>query len=338
MRTFFLLLASACFAHAEPQKFAFERAEMGIRFTITLFAEREELARAAADAAFARVAELNAVFSDYEDDSELSRLSRTAGTGEKVSLSPQLWHVLARALFFAEATGGAFDPTCGPLTALWRRARRKNEEPSPALVQEMRARCGWAKLVLFPDSKSAQLTAPEMRLDLGAIAKGRACDEALGLLRERGYPIALVAGAGDMAAGDPPPGRKGWRIAIDPLDAERGARVPERTVVEIANCGLATSGDRFQRLEVAGKRLSHILDLRTGAPLQDHSLVTVIAPDCMTADALSTALSVLGPKDGSTLAIQQNAIARWQRQPAEAVEITSMPGWEKWQVDIPPER
>ncbi len=338
MRTLLLLLASALVAHAEPQKFAFEKAEMGIRFTITLFAENEAPAKAAADAAFARVAELNAIFSDYEDDSELSRLSRTAGNGEKIPLSPQLWHVLARSLFFAEATGGAFDPTCGPLTALWRRARRNNEAPSPALVQEMKARCGWAKLILFPDTKSAQLTVPDMRLDLGAIAKGRACDEALRLLRERGHPIALVAGAGDMAAGDPPPGRKGWRIAIDPLDAGNGAPIPERVVVEIANCGLATSGDRFQRLEVAGKRLSHILDLRTGTPLQDHSLVTVIAPDCMTADALSTALSVLGPKDGSALATQQNALARWQRQPAQAVEITAMPGWEKWQIDTPPER
>ena len=326
----FILFAAAL--HAEPQKFAFEKAEMGIRFTVTLFAEKEDAAKADADAAFARIAELNAVFSDYEEDSELSRLSRTSGSGKVVLLSPQLWHVLARARAFAERTGGAFDPTCGPLTAVWRRARRKSELPSASLVQEMKARCGWEKLALFPDATSARLSAPDMRLDLGAIAKGYACDEALKLLRERGHKIALVAGAGDMAAGDPPPGRKGWRIAIDPLDAENGAAVPARIVVEIANCGLATSGDRFQRLEVGGKRYSHILDLRTGKPMEDHCLVTVIAADCMSADALSTALSVLGPKEGAVLATEQKAVARWQRQPAQAVEITAMPGWEKWEV------
>ena len=333
MRVWLLLLVSAFIVRAEPQKFAFEKAEMGIRFTVTLFAEKEDAAKVAADAAFARIAELNAVFSDYEEDSELSRLSRTSGSGKEIPLSPQLWHVLASAREFAERSGGAFDPTCGPLTATWRRARRKNELPSPALIAEMKARCGWQKLVLFPERKSAQLTTPDMRLDLGAIAKGHACDEALKLLRERGHSIALVAGAGDMAAGDPPPGRKGWRVAIDPLDAENGEPAPKRVVVEIANCGLATSGDRFQRLEVRGKRYSHILDLRTGNPLEDHSLVTVIAANCMSADALSTALSVLGPKDGAALASEQKAVARWQRQPSQAVEITAMTGWEKWQLD-----
>lgn len=333
MKAWLLLLVSACVLRAEPQKFAFEKAEMGIRFTVTLFAEKEDAAKIAADAAFARIAELNAVFSDYEDDSELSQLSRTSGSGKEVPLSPQLWHVLASAREFAERSGGAFDPTCGPLTATWRRARRKNELPSAALIAEMKARCGWQKLVLFPERKSAKLTTPEMRLDLGAIAKGHACDEALKLLREHGHAIALVAGAGDMAAGDPPPGRKGWRIALDPLDAENGESVPKRVVVEIANCGLATSGDRFQRLEVNGKRYSHILDLRTGSPLEDHSLVTVIAANCMSADALSTALSVLAPKDGTALASEQKAVARWQRQPTQAVEITAMAGWEKWQLD-----
>ena len=333
MRALILLLLSAISLRAEAQKFVFEKAEMGIRFTVTLFAEKEDAAKAAADAAFARIAELNTVFSDYEEDSELSRLSRTSGSDTEIPLSPQLWHVLSSARELAERSGGAFDPTCGPLTAIWRRARRKNELPSPALVEEMTARCGWKKLFLFPERKSAKLLTTDMRLDLGAIAKGYACDEALRLLRERGHAIALVAGAGDMAAGEPPPGRKGWRVAIDPLDAENGEPAPKRVIVEIANCGLATSGDRFQRLENGGKRYSHILDLRTGKPIEDHSLVTVIAVNCMSADSLSTTLSVLGPKDGAALATEQKAVARWQRQPSQAVEITAMAEWEKWELD-----
>ncbi|MEK0450977.1 MAG: Thiamine biosynthesis lipoprotein ApbE precursor [Verrucomicrobiota bacterium] len=330
MRALLLLIACTAMLRAETQKFAYEKAEMGIRFTVTLFAENEETAKRLADGAFARIAELNKIFSDYEDDSELSRLSRTSGTDAKVPLSAPLWHVLERSIRLAEESGGAFDPTCGPLTATWRRARRKGELPSPALVEEMKARCGWRKLRLLPDEKSALLASPDMRLDLGAIAKGYACDEALRFLREKGHGVALVAGAGDMAAGEPPPGRKGWRIAIDALDTADGIAKPDTVIVEIANCGIATSGDRFQRLEIEGKRYSHILDLRTGVPVTDHSLVSVIAPDCMTADSLSTTLSVLGPKDGSVLAAKYNAVARWQRQPAQEVEIIATPGWEKW--------
>jgi FAD:protein FMN transferase len=315
---------------AEPQKFAFEKAEMGIRFTITLFAETQDAAQIAADGAFAYIAELNQTFSDYEPESELSLLSRTSGTGKRVALSPKLWHLLDRSRSLAERSGGAFDPTCGPLTAMWRRARKKNELPTPALVDEMKARSGWQKLLLRAEDKTAELTTPEMRLDLGAIAKGYACDEALRFLRRKGHAIALVAGAGDMAAGDPPPGRKGWRIAIEPLDVENGAPEPESITVEIANRGIATSGDRFQRLEIAGKRYSHILDLRTGQPLTDHSLVSVIAPNCMTADSLSTTLSALGPNEGAKLAAEFAADARWQRQPVKEVEIVATPGWEKW--------
>ena len=335
MRALLLLIASTFLLHAEPQKFAYEKAEMGIRFTVTLFAEKEDTAKRLADGAFARIAELNKIFSDYEDDSELSRLSRTSGTNAKVPLSAPLWHVLERSVRMAEESGGAFDPTCGPLTATWRRARRKGELPSPALVEEMKARCGWRKLRLLPDEKTALLVSPDMRLDLGAIAKGYACDEALRFLREKGHGIALVAGAGDMAAGDPPPGRKGWRIAIDALDTADTSTKPETIVVEIANCGIATSGDRFQRLEIEDKRYSHILDLRTGVPVTDHSLVSVIAPDCMTADSLSTTLSVLGPQNGSALASKYGAVARWQRQPATKVEITATHGWEKWVLAEP---
>jgi thiamine biosynthesis lipoprotein len=143
--------------------------------------------------------------------------------------------------------------------------------------------------------------------------------------------MALVAGGGDMAAGDPPPGRKGWRIEVAPLDVEGGARKPAGVIVELANCGIATSGDLFQRLEINGKRYSHILDMRTGQPLTDHALVTVIAADCFTA-SLSTALCILGPVEGSKLAEKWSVTARWQRQPSSAIEIIEMPGWQKWVV------
>jgi FAD:protein FMN transferase len=330
MRLFLFVFLCGCALRAgELQKFVFEKPEMGLPFRVSLFAKDVDTAKAAADAAFARVEELNAIFSDYEEDSELSKLSRTSGSGQKVKVSDALWTVLERAQQLSEQTGGAFDITCGPLTNVWRRARRRFELPSSDLAAEMRARCGWQKLKLSPDSRTAELLAFQMRLDLGSLAKGYAVDAALRRLRELGYPIALVAGGGDMAAGDPPPGRKGWRIEVAPLDAENGAAKPPALIVELANCGIATSGDTFQRLQINGKRYSHILDMRTAQPLTDHALVTVIGPDCFTA-SLSTTLCILGPGEGAKLAEKYSVVARWQRQPGEKVEVTEMPGWEKW--------
>ena len=133
---------------AELQKFAFEKAEMGVPFRITIFAEKESVASAAADAAFARIEALNVIFSDYEDDSELAKLSQSSGVGKAVKVSEELWMVLSRAQQLATQTDGAFDVTCGPLTSVWRRARRKKELPSQELVAEMRDRVGFKKMRL----------------------------------------------------------------------------------------------------------------------------------------------------------------------------------------------
>ena len=130
-------------------------------------------------------------------------------------------------------------------------------------------------------------------------------------------------------AGDAPPGRKGWRIEVGSLDAAGDAPKPAPLIVEIANAAISTSGDRFQRLEIGGKRYSHILDPRTGQPLTDHNLVTVIAHDGLTA-GVSTACSVIGPEQGLKLVAEWKAAARFQRQPLAKVEITESPGWADW--------
>jgi thiamine biosynthesis lipoprotein len=174
-------------------------------------------------------------------------------------------------------------------------------------------------------ARTVELLAPDMRLDVGSIAKGFACDEALKVLREKNCPRAMVAGSGDISAGDAPPGRKGWRIEVVGLDVEGGAPV----IVELANAAIATSGDRNQRLESGGSRYSHILDPRTGQPMKDHSLVSVIARDGLTA-GISTACSVVGPGEALKLAGEWQAEIRIQRMPGDKVEVTESPGWARW--------
>ena len=306
------------------KKFVFEKAEMGVPFRITLYAADEDAAKRAAEAAFARVEALNRIFSDYEDDTELVRLSHTSGSGRAVKVSDELWTVLSRAQVLAARTDGAFDVTCGPLTSMWRNARRKHELPSPERIVEMTARVGWKKMRLDEKAHTVELLAPEMRLDVGSIAKGYACDEALKALRKEGCPRAMVAGSGDISVGDPPPGRKGWRIEVVGLDLDEGA--PAAQVIEIANAAIATSGDRNQRLDTNGKRLSHILDPRTGQPLTDHALVSVVAKDGLTA-GISTACSVIGPKEALKLAAEWRAAIRIQRAPEGKAEITESPNW-----------
>jgi thiamine biosynthesis lipoprotein len=242
-----------------------------------------------------------------------------------VPVSGDLWRVLERGQAMAVRTDGAFDVTVGPLVNLWRRARRKAEMPSPELIAEMRSRVGFRNLRLDPAQRTAELLVPEMRLDMGSIGKAYAVDAALAVLRQRGFPCALVAGSGDMAAGDPPPGQAGWRIEVAPLDAP-GAPPPQ--IVLLANRAVATSGDVFQRVEIDGKRYSHIVDPHTGIGLTDHALVTVLAPECATANSFSTAINVLGPERGLKLVEESPGVAaRIARKPGERIEFVESARW-----------
>jgi thiamine biosynthesis lipoprotein len=299
-------------------RFEYRQPQMGLPFRLVLYAENQAAADTAARAAFARISQLNDILSDYDTDSELSRLSRTAGEGRAVPVSADLWFALERSRELAARTGGAFDPTVGPLVSLWRKARRVQQLPRPESLSEARAAVGWEQLRLDPKARTATLLVPNMRLDLASVAKGYAVDEALKVLRAHSVSRALVAGAGDMAASDPPPGRKGWRIEIAPLDA---TNAPPSRFVLLRHAALASSGDLFQHVEIDGVRYSHIIDPRTGLGLTDHSLVTVIAPDCTTANSLATAASVLGPREGLKLIeATPAAAARLVRKPGEHIE------------------
>jgi thiamine biosynthesis lipoprotein len=158
-----------------------------------------------------------------------------------------------------------------------------------------------------------------MRLDLGGIAKGYAIGEALKVLKRLGIDRALVEGGGDVAVSDPPPGKTGWRFELSSLDV---SNAPPIRFLSLKRVAISTSGDLYQRLEIEGKRYSHIVDPHTGIGLTDHSLVNVIAPDSITADSLTKVVSVLGPEKG-LLFIEQvpEVAARILRDPAGIVEM-----------------
>ena len=175
-----ILLLAACSTVSpdarELQRFEFSEPQMGLPFRIVLYAADKLTAEAAAGAAFGRIQQLNAILSDYEDDSELSRLSRTAGSGQAVRVSDELWFVLRRAQKLAERTDGAFDVTVGPVVSLWRKARREKKLPDAERLAQALEAVGHQKMRLDSRSRTVQLLVPRMRLDLGAIAKGYATD------------------------------------------------------------------------------------------------------------------------------------------------------------------
>lgn len=324
-------LCSSLFAQEAKEpltRFEFEEPQMGVPFRIVLYAPNSSGAEAAAQAAFKRVAQLNEIMSDYETDSELNELSRTSGKGQAVHLSDDLWFVLEQAERFGEMSGGAFDITVGPVVSLWRKARRVRELPDSPHLKQALAAVGYKKLRLNSHDRTAELLVPGMKLDLGGIAKGYALDQEIKVLAAQGIEHALVSGGGDLAVSEPPPGQPGWRIEIAPLDVPNA---PPRKFVRLKNAALATSGDLFQHLEIDGKRYSHVVDPRTGIGLTDHNLVTIIAPDGMTADALAKVVGVLGAEKGFPI-IQKVAQveARTVRKPADIVELKETPGFEQF--------
>lgn len=270
---------------------------MGTDFAVVLYAPTQAVADKGFAAAFGRIKALDERLSDYNSESELSQLSQAAPTKVPVPLSDDMFRVLSEAQKLSAATGGAFDVTLGPLTKLWRRSRRQKELPAAATLEAARNAVGYQNLALDAKSRTAELGRPGMRLDLGGIGQGFAADEALAELRKLGLARALINASGDIMAGDAPPGEAGWKIGIAPLKAND----PPSRFVLAKNCAVSTSGDAFQFVEIAGRRYSHIVDPHTGLGLSDRSSVTIIAPNCTTADALATAVCVLGPEKGMKL-------------------------------------
>lgn len=299
------------------ERFSFEEPHMGTLFRIVVYARDEKTAEQAAKAAFQRVAELNAIMSDYVATSELMRLCARAG-GPPVKVSEELFFVLSRAQKVSRESDGAFDVTVGPVVRLWRSARRTRRLPDGEKLQAARALVGHRLVELDEKSRTVRLLKPGMQLDLGGIGKGYAADEMLKVLGRHGLTRALIAAGGDITVGDAPPGKEGWIVAIAPIDAKKeGPRY-----LTLARASVSTSGDAEQFVEIEGKRYSHIVDPRTGIGLLGRLSATVVAPDGITADSLTKVVAILGAERGfEILASYKGVSGRHVRRTDGGVEV-----------------
>ena len=301
-----LLLLAAALPALALERFEAVEPAMGTLFRVVVYAESSSQAREGFDAAFARARALDERLSDYRADSELNRLCRAG----RASVSQDLFDVLKIAVKLARGSEGAFDPTLGPFTRLWRESRRTGRLPSAEAIAEARSRTGWRKIKLNARTRTITLAVPDMQLDLGGIAKGFAADEMLGVLRRLGLASALVAASGDIAVGAAPPGRTGWSV-------EAGGRNHV-----LANCGVSTSGPDAQFVMIGGRRYAHIIDPRTGIGLINARTAAVIAPTATLADALATAAVVMDPTSAQRLARRWKAVCLRETTTTEVERIT----------------
>lgn len=250
---------------------------------------------------------VNRGMSLYRPESELMRLNRHPAA-VPIALSRDLYQVLAASQQVSALSKGAFDVSVAPLVDAWGFGPAKRREAPPAGdVKAQRAAIDYRSLRLDPEHQTATKAHAQLQADLGGIAKGYGVDLAARTLDANGVEHYMIELGGEVRTRGRNAAGRAWRIGIEEPDA-----VPQRprTVVPLSGRAMATSGDYRIYFEHAGRRYSHEIDPRTAAPIA-HGLasVTVVTEDCMGADALATALIVLGPQAGWTLAQRQNIAA-----------------------------
>ncbi len=320
-----LLLAAAlpvALSAQMPQPYEAVEPHMGTLFRIKLYAASQAQAKIAFEAAFRRIAELDAKLSDYQPDSELNRLSSKA-IHHPTPVSDDLLRVLTAAQQLSKETDGAFDITVGALTHLWREAGKSHHLPDQSAIEAAKDRCGFQHLYVNVQQRTVELDQAGMQLDAGAIAKGDAADQALLVLSQLGIKCALVAASGDLAFSDAPPDAKGWKIGLDSFDTPASAFT---RVLLLADAAVSTSGSNEQHFDWNGIRYSHIIDPSSGMGLTRDITVSVVAARGIDADSYATAVSVLGPQRG---------LAFIQHHPGTSVTILAVENGKRSLIEWP---
>lgn len=252
-------------------------------------------AQSGLDAAFASFKKAEDLMSAYRSDSEVSRLNAEAGK-KPVILSPDTYRTLSASLEMARASGGAFDPTIGPLVEVWniRQGADALAVPSPEAIDAARRLVNFRRVSLDAPKRTAYLTEPGTKVDLGGSAKGFAAGLAAAAMRKAGVRQAIIDAGGNIVTVGRHPENRLWRVGI------RNPREPGEILgtVEVADMAVVTSGDYERYFEIGGRRYHHLLNPATGFPAMGLQSVTIVGPDSLQADLLSTTVFVLGLERG----------------------------------------
>jgi thiamine biosynthesis lipoprotein len=278
------------------------RMVMGTFARVVVVAANRDIANKCIEAAFAEIYKVDELMSSYKSDSQISIVNRE-GFNRTVEVSDSVYEVLQRSIEFSKLTNGAFDITVGPLVDLFHSSEKTEVAPSEEEIAQAKAKVGFEKLILDDSNKTVRFTVEGMRLDLGGIAKGYAVDKAIEAAKKAGAVGAMVDIGGDIRCfGTAPKGKENWLIGLqNPSTISDTDEDNILLELKLTDQAVATSGDYQQFVLIKDKRYSHIINRQTGTSSEGLSSVTIIADNATDADALATAVSVMGMDTGLAL-------------------------------------
>jgi thiamine biosynthesis lipoprotein len=283
---------------ATPDQVFYEsRPAMGTSFEVYLYAPNRERASQLFEVAFDEIERVEAALSNYRPSSELSRINANAANAPVVT-DPEVFALLERAFVYSRQSDGPFDVTVGKLMKAWGFFRGAGRYPSNEELSRARAQTGWQHVKLDRQTRSVHFLVRGIELDLGGIGKGYALDCVARVLREAGVTAALIgSGSSSLYAVGAPPGKAGWPVRVpDPLDRTRTL-----STILLKDQSLSTSGNYEKFFQLNGRKYCHIIDPRTGRPVEGMLQTSVIAPEATDSDALATAVFVMGPENSARL-------------------------------------
>ena len=288
---------SSPFLTTPDQLFYESRPAMGTSFEVYVYAPDRERALELFEAAFDEIERVEQALSNYRSSSELSRINAIAADAPVVT-DPEVFALLERAFDYSRQSNGAFDVTVGKLMKAWGFFRGAGHYPSNEELARAREETGWQRVKLDPRARSAFFLTRGIELDLGGIGKGYALDCVARVLRDAGVTAALInSGSSSIYAIGAPPGKAGWPVRVfDPLDRTRIL-----STILLRDQSLSTSGNYEKFFQLNGRTYCHIMDPRSGRPVEGVLQTSVIAPEATDSDALSTAIFVMGPERSARL-------------------------------------
>jgi len=287
----FLLAHSPLVTAAENAlRYEASHESMGTVFTVAVYGRDRSFLAEVVEQVFEEIDRLDEEMSNYKPDSELSAINREAPL-HPVVVEPGLFHLLEISVQRSEETDGAFDITVGPLMKSWGFFRGRGRLPTGAEISQVLKRVGYQHLKLDAEHRTIRFDEPGIDLDLGGIAKGYAVDRAVDILRSNGITSALVSsGTSSIYALGSPPGARGWKITVrDPYDSHKPA-----DVIHLKNYSLSTSGSYEKFFKIGGKNYCHIMNPRTGWPVQGVLSTVVLAATGTDTDGHSAGCFVMG--------------------------------------------
>lgn len=301
--TIALLVFSTPLLQAQTRKFSYSEMKMGSAFNLIIVSADSNKANHLARKSYELVDSLNHIFSNYDSSSELSKINASAGL-LPYKMSTAMLDLVQKSQYAYIQSKGAYDISIGPLSSLWRNARKAKLFPEASTVLATKKLVGLNQVKINKRLGTIFLPNANMQLDFGGIAKGYIAQWVINFLKANGIQQALVDAGGDIVMSGPPLNQQGWLI---------GVNLPETTdqllnkKLQLSNCSVATSGDVFQFIEYKGVKYSHIINPLTGYGVTNLRNVTIVAKTGATADWLATACSILPIKEAKQLAISHQA-------------------------------